>query len=81
MTELRRGDVCRVRKNHQDEWTQAVVALASDTDPSSVMLTFDGAVRDGRGGFVAKCLPLTIDYKAQSVISLFGDTYEIEVGP
>lgn len=76
---LKRGDFVRVRLNPDDEWTQAFVALASDSEPSSVMLLFDGAVRDGRGGFIAKGLPLTISYKEQSVISLFGDTYEIEV--
>ncbi len=76
---LKRGDYVRVRFSKQDEWTRAFVALASDSDPSSVMLMFDGAVRDSRGGFIAKALPLTIDYGAETVTSLFGDPYEIEV--
>jgi len=76
---LKRGDYVRVRFNDHDEWTQAFVALASASDPSSVMLLFDGAVRDGHGGFIAKGLPLTIDYSAETVTSLFGDHYEIEV--
>lgn len=76
---LKRGDYVRVRFNDADEWTQAFVALASDSDPSSVMLMFDGMVRDGRGGFIAKGLPLTINYGAETVTSLFGDAYQIEV--
>lgn len=76
---LKRGDYVRVRLNDRDEWTRAFVAAASDSDPSSVMLMFDGAVRDGHGGLIANGLPLTINYGAETVISLFGDPYEIEV--
>jgi hypothetical protein len=76
---LKHGDYVRVRLNEHDEWTEAVVALASDANPSSVMLLLDGAVRDSWGGFIAQALPLTIDYGAESVTSLFGDSYELEV--
>jgi hypothetical protein len=78
---LKRGDYVRVRlDNHRDDdWTPAFVALASGSDPSSVMLAFDGAVRDGRGGLIANVLPLTIDYGAEKVTSLWGDSYEIEI--
>ena len=64
-----------------DDWTYAFVALASDTDPSSVMLLFDGAVRAPRapGGLIAGGAPLSIDYEAETVVSLFGDSYELEV--
>jgi hypothetical protein len=76
---LKRGDYVRVRLNTGDEWTQAFVALASDSNPSSVMLLFDGAVRTPGGGLITGGLPLTIDYKAQTVSSLLGDSYELEV--
>lgn len=76
---LERGDYVRVRLNEGDEWTRAFVALASDADPSSVMLLFDGAVRTSGGGLIVGGLPLTIDYEAQTVSSLHGDDYEIEV--
>jgi hypothetical protein len=76
---LKRGDYVRVRLDGEGDWTPAFVALASDTDPSSVMLVFDGAVRDGRGGFIAKGLPLTVDYGKEEATSLFGGAYEIEV--
>lgn len=79
MMRLKRGDCVRVRFNESDEWTEGVVALASETDPSSVMLVFDGAVRDGRGGFILNCLPLTIEYGQERVSSPFGGSYEIEV--
>lgn len=78
MTRLKRGDYVRVRLNDGDDWTPAFVALASDSNPSSVMLMFDGAVR-ATGGFVANALPLTVDYAAGTIISLLGDSYEIEV--
>ena len=77
---LKRGDYVRVRlSGHHDEWTQAFVALASDSDPSSVMLMLDGAVRVSSGGMFVNALPLTIDYGAETVTSLHGDSYEIEV--
>jgi hypothetical protein len=76
-TRLQRGDYIRVRHRETDDWVPAFVALASDTNPSSVMLMFDGAVRSA-AGIIANGLPLTIDYEAQTVVSLFGDFYEIE---
>jgi len=79
VTRLERGDYVRVRQNERDEWTPALVGLASTSDPSSVMLLFNGAVRDGSGGFIANALPLTIDYEQETVISLFGVSYQIEV--
>jgi hypothetical protein len=79
VTRLKRGDYVRVRQNERDEWTPAFVGLASDSDPSSVMLLFDGAVRDGIGGFILKALPLTIKYEQETATSLFGVPYQIEV--
>ncbi len=80
MTQLRlkRGDYVRIRLRDQDEWTLAMVGLASDTDPSSVMLLFAGAVRTSAGGLISGALPLTIDYEQQNASSLFGDVYQIE---
>jgi hypothetical protein len=77
---LKRGDYVRVRLVGwiDGEWTPAFVALASDTDPASVMLLFDGAVR-ASNGLIANSLPLTINYQAETVTSLMGDSYEIEV--
>jgi len=75
---LNRGDYVRVRLNDRDDWMPAFVALASDSNPSSVMLLFDGAVRTKRG-LIANALPLTVDYEAEAVTSLFGDSYDIEV--
>lgn len=77
---LKRGDYVRVRLNPGDEWTEAFVALASNSNPASVMLLFDGAVRTS-AGLVVGGLPLTIDYEKQAVSSLHGDSYEIEVRP
>ena len=76
---LKRGDYVRVRHNSGDEWTPAFVALASESNPSSVMLLFDGAVRTSEGGLMVGGLPLTIDYAAETVTSLLGDSYEIDV--
>jgi len=75
---LKRGDHVRVRLQESDEWTPALVALASDTERSSVMLMLDGVVRSKHGLF-CNALPLSIDYGKETVTSLFGDSYEIEV--
>jgi hypothetical protein len=77
---LQAGNAVRIRYRESDEWVPAMVALASDTNPSSVMLLLNGAVRSA-AGIIANALPLSIDYEAQTVISLFGDPYEIEVQP
>jgi hypothetical protein len=76
---LKVGDYVRIRLNENDDWMDAFVRLASDTNPSSVLLLFDGAVRAGGGGLVFGGLPVTIDYEAQTVTSVLGDIYEIEV--
>jgi hypothetical protein len=76
---LKRGDYVRVRLNEHDEWTPAFVALASDSDPSSVMLMLNGAVRSSSGGMFVNSLPLFIDYAAETITGLHGDAYEIEV--
>ena len=78
MNALKRGDYVRVRLTGSDDWTPAFVALASDTDPSSVILLFDGAVRASHR-LLANGLPLRVDYRTETVVSLFGDSYEIEV--
>lgn len=76
---LKRGDCVRVKLDGDDEWSRAFVAFASDSDPSSVMLMLDGAVRSSSGGMFVNALPLTVDYGAETITSLHGDSYEIEV--
>ncbi len=76
---LERGDRVRVRLQESDEWTEAFVALASDSNPAAVMLLFDGAVRTPGGGLITGGLPLTIDYRLHRITSLWGDSYELEV--
>ena len=80
---LKRGDRIRVRlAGSADEWAHAFVALASDGNPSSVMLWFMNggeAVRTASGGVIYNALPLSVDYAGETVESLFGDSYEIEV--
>lgn len=80
MTEpLTRGQWVRVRRDAGDEWVTAMVGLASKTNPASVVLLFNGAVRSG-DGWILQVLPLTIDYAAETAIGLYGgDAYEIEV--
>ena len=77
---LKTGDRVRVRSlNHPgDEWTTAVVALAS-SNGLSVALRLDGAVHDAGGAVVLGVLPLSIDYEARTFTSLMGGEYEIEV--
>jgi len=76
---LKRGDYVRVRQSAGRDWTPAFVALASPSDPSSVMLMLDGAVLASSGGMFLNALPLTIDYTAETVTGLYGDSYEIEI--
>jgi len=79
MRRLKRGDQVRVRLDgSDDDWTPAFVALASDSDPAAVMVLFSGAVR-AMTGVIAGGLPLTVDYEVETVVSLMGDFYEIEV--
>jgi hypothetical protein len=76
---LERGDVLRLRlEGCEDDWTNGWIALASVTNPSSVLVLLHGPVRSN-AGIIANVLPLTIDYDAATSISLFGDAYEIEV--
>lgn len=75
---IKTGDLVRVRPAESaGEWCRAVVELASGNG-KSVALRLEGAVRAG-GGLVMGILPLTIDYEAETVTSLLGDEYEIEV--
>lgn len=76
---LKRGDIVRVRHVDDTEWCGASVVAASATNPQSVGLMLDGAVRDGHGGLIAQALPLFVDYQTQTVTSLVGDEYEIDV--
>jgi hypothetical protein len=58
---------------------EAFVGLASPQERSSVVLFLKGAVRTSNGGMILNVLPLTVDYAAQTITSLLGDQYEIEV--
>ena len=61
---------------------RGIVLVAGSGNPSSVGLHLNGALRTRGhfgGGFVLGAAPLTIDYEAETVISLWGDFYEIEV--
>lgn len=80
LARLKRGDYVRLRlEGSTGEWTEGFVAMASDSDPSSVLLLFDGVVRAG-SGLIAGGLPLTVDYAAETVYGVpLGDSYEIEV--
>lgn len=75
---LQRGNYVRVRMEGDAEWIPAFVALASPSNPSSVMLMINGLVR-APGGYVGHALPLTINYESESVSGLLGGSYEIEV--
>lgn len=76
--QLVRGDYIRIRSTQGGEWCDAFVGLASEKQPSSVMLFLSGCVR-AQHGIVTGALPLVIDYDAGTVTSLLGDEYEIEV--
>ena len=77
---LAAGDLVRIRlAGSSDEWTRGVVAVASDSNPSSVGLMVEGMVRSNTGGWIGGGLPLFVDYEAQTVTSLLGDEYEVEV--
>ena len=73
---LERGVYVRVRLMGDSDWCEAFVVLAGG---SSVALFLKGAVRTGSGGAIFNFLPLSINYEAQTVTSLFGDEYELEV--
>ena len=77
---LRPGDRVRVRALGRKEWANAAVELASDTDPSSVMLRLlEGeGLRVGRGVYF-NFVPLTLRYQEERVEGLLGGEYEIEV--
>jgi hypothetical protein len=73
------GEHIRVRLEGSSEWTFGVVAVASDVNPQAVVLALDGVVRAPHRALVGNILPLTIDYDKETVISLVGGYYEIEV--
>jgi hypothetical protein len=75
---LERGQFVRVRRDPGDEWVTAMVGIASKSDPQSAGLLFDGPIK-AQDGYILGFLPLTIDYTAETVMSLYGEAYEIEV--
>lgn len=75
---MRKGMPVRVRlEGTEDEWVRGVVLLASENG-ASVAIGLDGMVRAG-GGYAGGVLLIDIDYDAETVTSLMGDRYEIEV--
>jgi hypothetical protein len=80
MTRLSQGQRVRVRlEGSSDEWCNGQVVVASDGNPSSVGLLVEGMVRSSSGGWIGGGLPLVVDYEEETVRSLLGDLYEIEV--
>jgi len=76
-TKLAVGNRVRMRlAGSSDEWCYGVVALAGG---SSVAILFNGMVRTIDGGYAGGVLPITVDYEAQTVVTLWGDEYDIEV--
>lgn len=76
---LQAGDWIRLRlAGSSDEWCPAAVVVASGAQPQSVALELTGVVRAG-GGVAGGILPATVDYERETVTSLFGDEYEVEV--
>ena len=76
---LKPNDLIRVRLVGTEKWTRARVALASRSNPQSVAIILEDAVRTTNGGLIGAGLPLTLDYTAETATSLWGDSYEIEV--
>jgi hypothetical protein len=76
---LKRGDVVRVKAaGTSDEWCKGWVALASDTNPSSVAVMLHDMVRMGNG-YVGGVLPIMVDYEAETITGLADDLYEMEM--
>ena len=77
---LSAGDWVRVRlAGSHDEWCPALVATVSDTQPQSVAFELHGFVRSRAGAIVGIVLLVTIDYERETVTSVMGDEYEVEV--
>ena len=77
---LVKGDHIRIRlADSGDEWVRGRVIIASESNPSSVGLMVEGMVRTLEGGWIGGGLPLFVDYQEETVVSLLGDRYEIEV--
>ncbi len=79
MKRLKRGDYVRVKLAGDERKLIAFVGLATDSQPSSAILLFDGALPSSSGGIWCGTLPLIIDYEKETVESLHGDRFEIEV--
>lgn len=75
---LRTGDRVRVHSEATEEWTEAVVVVASENG-KSVGLRFDGVIKLPGGGLVANGLMLSIDYEKETITDLFGNELEMEV--
>ena len=77
---LQKGQRVRLRlAGASGEWVEGVVILASDGNPSSVGLLVEGMVRSHSGSWIGGGLPLVVDYERETVTSLLGDEYEVEV--
>ena len=80
MTRLTKGQLVRLRlAGTSDEWARGAVILASGGNPQSVGLMVEGMVRSAGGAWVGGGLPLMVDYDAETVTSLIGDEYELEI--
>jgi hypothetical protein len=77
---LRKGQLIRIRMlGRADDWCRARVAELSTTgDERSVILELNDMVRCP-SGFISGALPITVNYKAETVEGLMGGEYEIEI--
>jgi hypothetical protein len=66
------------REGSEDEWCEGTVLLASNTNPSSLFVALEGGVR-AKEGIILYGLPLVIDYQKETIESLLGDSYEMDV--
>jgi hypothetical protein len=77
---LHRGDPVRLRKTAAKWWSRGVVRLASDTDPSSVIIELEDGLQVRQGLYV-KFVALTVEYQQERATDLLtGTELEIEVG-
>lgn len=79
---LEKGNLVRVRRVGDEEWTTGTVELASAiTDFSkpiqSLAIALDGPVRAG-DGLILHYLPLMCDYAKERTWGLTGEDYEVE---
>lgn len=80
MPRLTKGQQVRCRNEQND--VMGVVLSASDTQPQSVAVFLgedaEGIRMSGGGLAITNMIPLIVDYEAETVADLFGNTWEID---